>query len=261
MKKQITGNAGMKFSKPEMDVKQNIKDKETKTAVLNIEFSSHGDLMAVSYDNLKVNREEEEGKAKEGSFVVVYVKNNSTLRNIRNNNTDSKAIYSIYTEIRRPSVNETFPSEQNIFGMAVYYMSFSADDNYLMMYFQIIDDFQIRNNEDKEGIYTVWDLMNNNQINNWDLLKNIEFRKFNFPNHIYGIYHYYDGNLAEISNKQDEKYLHSVLQQKNNIVVSAIADDSMNLFLGGFNGDIHIVKKTSLYFERDGIADNISKGR
>ncbi len=37
-----------------------IKDKETKTPILNIEFSLKGDLMAVSYDNLKVNIEEED---------------------------------------------------------------------------------------------------------------------------------------------------------------------------------------------------------
>jgi hypothetical protein len=52
-----------------------------------------------------------------------------------------------------------------------------------------------------------------------------------------------------------------VLQQKNNIVVSSIAEYLMNLFLGGINGDIHIVKKTALYFEKDGIADNINKSR
>jgi WD40 repeat protein len=206
MKRQITGNAGTKYSRPEMDIKQTIKEKETRTAVLNIEFSSSGDFMAASYDNLKVNREEEEGKSKEGSFVVVYMRNNSHLKAMRGQNTDSKTIYSIYTEIRRPSVNETFSSEQNIFGMAVYYMAFSADDNFLMVYFQITDDFQIRNNEDKEGIYTLWDLIHNNQINTWEALKNIPFGKFNFPNHIYGLYHYYDGNLAEMSNKQDEKH-------------------------------------------------------
>ena len=52
-----------------------------------------------------------------------------------------------------------------------------------------------------------------------------------------------------------------MLQQKNNIVVSSIAEYLMNLFLGGINGDIHIVKKTALYFEKDGIADNINKSR
>ena len=261
MKRQVTGTAGSKFSRPDMDIKQTIKDKETRTAVLNMEFSSSGDYMAASYDNQKVNREEEEGKSKEGSFVVVYVRNASHLKNLRTQSSDSKAIYSILTEIRRPSVNETFSSEHNIYGMAVFYMAFSADDMFLMIYFQITDNFQIRNNEDKEGIYTLWDLQHNNQINTWEALKNIPFGKFNFPNHIYGLYQYYDGNLAELSNKQDEKYLYSVLQQKTNIVVSSIGEYLMNLFLGSINGDIHIVKKTALYFEKDGIADNINKSR
>lgn len=41
---------------PSFEVIQTIKDKDSKTLILNIEFSARGDLMAVSY----------------GNFIVVY---------------------------------------------------------------------------------------------------------------------------------------------------------------------------------------------
>ena len=63
--------------------------------------------------------------------------------------------------------------------MAIYFMSFSDDDNYLMLYFQKIDNFQIRENRDKEGVYVVWDLNSNTSVINWDILKNVKFRTSN----------------------------------------------------------------------------------
>ena len=42
-----------KYQLPALDIVMSIKDKDTKTPVLNIEFSAKGDLLAISYDNAK----------------------------------------------------------------------------------------------------------------------------------------------------------------------------------------------------------------
>ncbi len=73
-------------------------------------------------------------------------------------------------------------------------MNFSEDDNYLMLYFQKINNFLIRENRDKEGVYVIWDLNSNTSVINWDILKNVQFKKNNFPNHIYGINKLYDSH-------------------------------------------------------------------
>eukprot|EP00330_Aristerostoma_sp_ATCC50986_P003630 CAMPEP_0114589798 /NCGR_PEP_ID=MMETSP0125-20121206/12168_1 /TAXON_ID=485358 ORGANISM="Aristerostoma sp., Strain ATCC 50986" /NCGR_SAMPLE_ID=MMETSP0125 /ASSEMBLY_ACC=CAM_ASM_000245 /LENGTH=91 /DNA_ID=CAMNT_0001786889 /DNA_START=1724 /DNA_END=1999 /DNA_ORIENTATION=- len=53
-------------------------NKDNKTPVLNIEFSARGDMMAVSFDNEKISKDNEDGRIeKEGSYVVVYAHRNS----------------------------------------------------------------------------------------------------------------------------------------------------------------------------------------
>ena len=49
-----------------------IKDNNTKSPVLNIEFSSKGDILAISYDNSRSGKDLFDSK-QEGSFISVYV--------------------------------------------------------------------------------------------------------------------------------------------------------------------------------------------
>lgn len=137
----IYGKFGGKVERPGLELVLSISDTETKTSVLGIEFSKRGDLMAVSYDNQKINKEEDQlSKNKDGSFVVVYVYRDSPLKaNV--NTQDSKNLYSRHFDIICPSINETYENKSNVYGMAVYFMAFSSDDRYLMVYFQIVDNF------------------------------------------------------------------------------------------------------------------------
>ena len=50
------------------------KDRENKigTALLNMEFSSKGEILAVSYDVARSSKEFEGKLEKEGSYIVVY---------------------------------------------------------------------------------------------------------------------------------------------------------------------------------------------
>ena len=199
----------LEYDKPVLEDIDNISDKNIKTSVLNIEFSSVGELMAVSYDNQKINKEEDQtSKNKDGSFVIVYVHRDSRLKTGVNTNDDGK-IYIRHFEIICPSINETYENKNNVYGMAVYFMAFSSDDKYLMVYFQIIDNFQIRQNKDREGNYIVWNTHHDTPVKDWDGQKDAVFKAIKFPNHIYGKYQFYEGNLQLSSKDNDEKYLSS----------------------------------------------------
>ena len=40
-----------------------------------------------------------------------------------------------YTDIRCPSVYDTYRADSNVYGSAVYYMTFSEDEDYLLIYY------------------------------------------------------------------------------------------------------------------------------
>jgi hypothetical protein len=79
---------------------------------LNIEFSSNNDFMAVSFDNQKIDREEDEaGKAKEGSFVKIYTFKEAQVRSNTQGASNSNSIYQPYDEIRNATQNQTFENK------------------------------------------------------------------------------------------------------------------------------------------------------
>lgn len=85
-------------------------------------------------------------------------------------------------------------------------MIFSQDNRYLMVYFQIVDNYQIRQNKDREGNYIVWDNFQNSPVKDWDRQKDAVFKYIKFPNHIYGKYQYFEGNLQVDSKQEDDKF-------------------------------------------------------
>lgn len=129
--------------------------------------------------------------------MVVYVHRDSQIKANVNTN-DSKNLYSWHFEIKCPSINETYENKTNIFGTAVYFMTFSEDNRYLMVYFQIVDNYQIRQNKDREGNYIVWDNFQNSPVKDWDRQKDAVFKHVKFPNHIYGKYQYFEGTSTLI---------------------------------------------------------------
>lgn len=53
MQKNTMGKITDRYQLPSLDILMSIKDKDTKTPVLSIEFSAKGDMLAISYDNAK----------------------------------------------------------------------------------------------------------------------------------------------------------------------------------------------------------------
>jgi len=90
----------------------------------------------------------------------------------------------------------------------------------LLIYYQTVDNNQIRGrfqkfnflfnlcvvNEDTQGHYAVWDLNADNRLWNPDTIKNLQWRKMNFPNNIYAQYLSYPNILGTEDTKKDLTY-------------------------------------------------------
>ena len=85
-------------------------------------------------------------------------------------------------------------------------MAFSSNNNYLVHHPQLIDDYQIRKNNQPDN-FLVWDNTNHNSVKNFDGHKEAVLNKFQFPNHIYGKYQFFEGNLKDSSTRDDERLL------------------------------------------------------
>lgn len=70
-------------------------------------------------------------------------------------------------------------------------MSFSSSDKYLMLHSQIIDNQQIRQNNGSENPL-IWNINNSNAVKSYEGHKDLQMGTFEFPNHIYGKYQFYD---------------------------------------------------------------------
>ncbi len=68
--------------------------------------------------------------------------------------------------------------------MAIYFMNFSDDDKFLMIFFQQVDNYRIRQHNGNFGHYVIWDLK---QGNDYGYNLNVKFEVCKFPNHIYGV--------------------------------------------------------------------------
>jgi hypothetical protein len=132
------GKVNERYQLPSLDILMSIKDKETKTAVLSIEFSGRGDLLAISYDNAKNQKDVFDSKIeKEGSFISVYMNKASKSTKFRSG---EKNLYIKYTDIRCPSIYESYNTDTDAFGVSVYFMTFSEDGGYLLIYYQLVNN-------------------------------------------------------------------------------------------------------------------------
>ena len=134
MQKNTMGKMSERYQLPSLDILMNMKDKDTKTPVLSIEFSSRGDMLAISYDNAKSQKDVFDSKLeKEGSFISVYV--NRASHKTSKFRASDKNLYIKYTDIRCPSIYESYHTDTDAFGISAYFMTFSGDGNYLLIYY------------------------------------------------------------------------------------------------------------------------------
>jgi WD40 repeat protein len=238
--------------------KDKIDDLYTEKPVLNVEFSLKGDLLAVAHDNVKLNDKKDNLKDRGTAIVIVYVSKDSDLK--------SQALQAIqdnyfikYADVRLASLNYADTSKMSYLGMASYFMAFSDDDTYLMLYYQNINEHHIRENQDKEGKYVIWNFKSRSSEINWEILKNVQFKSNNFPNHIYGINSYtitdkLDNNISIIERAKFNEEI-----KNNSIVLSAISNFGEICFLGSDMGDLFIAKKTLFALKQKDSPENLPR--
>jgi len=79
--------------------------------VLNIEFSSKGDFLAISFDNPKVFKDgEEEKTVKEGSYIDIYVSRNSH-KFVKTKHSNENHLYNRYGDIKSQSLYQTHETD------------------------------------------------------------------------------------------------------------------------------------------------------
>lgn len=133
------GKLSERYELPSLELLMSIKDKELKTPVLNIEFSLKGDMLAISYDNAKSQKDVFDSKLeKEGSFISVWVSRGS--RKTSQFRAADKNLYLKYTDIRCPSVYESYQTDSDTYGVSAYFMTFSKDGNFLLIYYQLVNN-------------------------------------------------------------------------------------------------------------------------
>jgi len=99
--------------------------------------------------------------------------------------------------------------------MAVYSMTFSTDDLYLALYYQFVDNYQIRGiryylfisyylvNHDQQGVLCVWDMNQKQFLKNPENLRNVMWKNINFPNSLHAKYIFYQNIIVDEEKKKE----------------------------------------------------------
>lgn len=85
-------------------------------------------------------------------------------------------------------------------------MAFCSGDKYLMLHSQIIDNHQIRQNDNCENPL-IWNIHNSNAVKNYEGHKDLQMTSFEFPNHVYGKYQLYETFMKEGLVKDDDRIM------------------------------------------------------
>lgn len=157
---------------------------EPQCNVLNIAFSKSGSLMAISYLNKK---DPDEGEDKITGIVNVYKQTKADFTK-----KDGKdPLYLKWQTVTTAHCLGLAPMVNH----ACYFMNFSLNEQYLCINFQQFDKYNLREHDDKERNYLVWDLLKGERQENMDLVIETEVGNLNFPNHINAQYRYHEKYL------------------------------------------------------------------
>jgi WD40 repeat protein len=243
---QIQENLSIEFKKELKVCLDGFLHPVADSPILNIEFNSNGDLLAVSYGNSK--------ESKDDSFVQVYISRNRTT--VDDINLTSEGKYLHYFDIRSPSIQSTFEGQLRSYGMGVYFMNFSSDSRFILVCFQLIDSNLQRNNKNNQGIYILWDIKLNSAVKSWEGQKESTFRHLQFANHTIGRYRFFRPNPKPLKKKQlglefQEPAMFHAPVTFSSICQLTTKDEPVRsftpLFLGDEAGFIHITSVSSLY--------------
>jgi hypothetical protein len=201
MKKLNYGTYEEEFDLPSLDIIMN--PKESKGAVVCIKFSSRGDFLAVSYDNEKISGTAGELRTTkfDASFVQLFVNRHSS--KALNYPSNSKSLYVKAYKIVLP-LADFHSSIEKRNATAVAQMDFSHDDLFILMCSMRINHENVRDYESGEDILAVWDIENNEIVNDYDQLKKSDWISWTISNSIYSRFL---GNTLQAENPEEESKL------------------------------------------------------
>lgn len=208
---------------------QNVKGE--KNSVINIQFSNQGNKLAVSYYHSYSNHNQSNSSRPHNPlepdqpYIHIFYnlsKSQSLQPNILNSQGSKMLFQKCEEQIRISNMNENIIHQSNReCSKAVYSMCFSDCDDYLLVYYQNIDNQLIRMNYDNNGQYMIWDLRSicNNQvmsIKNWSTLTDIKFASLDISNSINGFYQYTNHKLQNYMKKNRNKSNSNMNNEMNN---------------------------------------------
>lgn len=213
------------------------------TSVINIEFSDEEKYLAISYLNKEIS---EEGENKICGFVKVYHVA-SPQPNKPESNKKEKEKEVQFTEYRKIYPQKDDPKKFISPMLAAFFFSFSFDEDskeerYIIINFQLFDNYLNKETDDKERCYVIWDLVEDVLINNPDDYQKAPTPRFNFPNHINANYRYHEKYLDHSFNKLD-----SSTSPQNMIITAMKHFDDKFICFGSSRGDINLVKDSCLH--------------
>ena len=211
MKKLNYGTYQEEFDLPTLDIIMN--PKESKGAIICARFSARGDFLAVSYDNEKVSSVAGELRSTkfDASFTQLYVNRHSP--KALNYPSNSRDLYVKAYKIVLP-LADFHSSVERRNSTAVAQMDFSHDDLFLQMCSMKVDQEHVRDYAGHEDIFAVWDIENNELVNDYDTLKKSDWISWTISN---AIYSRFLGNSLHAENPDEE----SKLRATENCVMSA----------------------------------------
>lgn len=221
-------------------------------AVLNIEISPNGMIMAVAYESYRRNIEKEDrGKATADCDISIFQL--KEYYHLSRNTATLSVQKPLLLQPMGQSEGGGRPGGHNV---GVHFMTFTTDDAFLMLCYQKIDAHQIRENRDRESNYIVMDLRTNNSHMNQDSLKGAKFRANTFPNSLVGERRVFDLHSAVDLFALDK--LASPLDELDTqrIVVSALHSRDRFSFLGDVEGDLFICKNALFSLEREKVNES-----
>ena len=215
------------------------------TPVLLTKFSTHGDFLAISYDN----KHSKEGKSQGGNMMSIYMLRLSKKLQIVNRRTMSNDLYLKYCDITIPD-NQYQLTNLNKMETATTAIDFSEDDLYVLLTHQHLSFTKEVNN--KDFIFIVWDLAKNQITVNQEKLHSLNFPQFTTSNAIFcknysSLYTdkeknvYDENNIIGENDQSDRAYLTSVWQSLH----------SFTSIGGAQNGNLYIFRSFAFVFDTE----------
>lgn len=281
---EIKNNKSLGFKIPSLEPIQYIQLSNTTstnnvnviTPVLLAKFSTHGDFLAISYDN----KYTDEGKPQGGNMLTIYMLRLSKKLQVVNkggkrHGQTSNDLYLKYCDIIIPD-NQYQLTNLNKVETATTGIDFSEDDLFLLLTHQQLSFTKEVSN--KNYIFFVWDLAKNQITVNQEKIHSLNFPKFTTSNAIYckNVHSLYTSSSSSmLNNNNNDNYFNYTNNNNNNeddhlfyanvnanttkesSLLSSIWQ-SLNSFTsigGGINGVLYLFRSYAFIFDSELISN------